>query len=126
MSPDKPNAMPRIFPATPQVTVEEYYVDAGKLIDGNPKQSLWLEYEDPTGQFCSGVWGSEVGAWRIRYTEEEYCRIIEGHSLIVSDAGEEFAVKAGDEFVIPAGFSGVWRVVEPTRKRFVIYEQRSD
>jgi hypothetical protein len=24
--------------------------------------------------------------------------------------------------VIPAGFSGTWEVLEPTRKRFVIYE----
>jgi uncharacterized cupin superfamily protein len=31
-------------------------------------------------------------------------------------------VVAGDEFVIPRGFEGVWEVIERTRKVYVIYE----
>jgi uncharacterized cupin superfamily protein len=31
-------------------------------------------------------------------------------------------VVAGDEFVIPRGFEGVWEVIEHTRKVYVIYE----
>ncbi len=29
---------------------------------------------------------------------------------------------AGASFVIPAGFNGVWEVLEPTAKLYVIYE----
>ncbi|HLD67170.1 MAG TPA: cupin domain-containing protein, partial [Pseudomonas sp.] len=29
----------------------------------------------------------------------------------------------GDRFVIPAGFSGTWEVLEPCRKVYVMFEQ---
>ncbi|MCA6063560.1 cupin domain-containing protein [Thalassolituus marinus] len=114
-----------ILPAPASGDAEEYYLDADKLISGNPKQSLWLEYQDPSGQFFAGVWSSEVGEWRVNYNEEEYCRIISGISTMTDSEGNATTVKAGDEFVIPAGFSGVWKVVETTTKRFVIYEKAS-
>jgi uncharacterized cupin superfamily protein len=112
-----------LLAALPAVPAEEYFVAPEKLIEGNPKQTVWLEYQDATAQFCAGIWASEVGAWRIRYTEEEYCRILEGRSVITDDAGQAVTVGPGDEFTIPAGFVGTWRVLEPTRKRFVIHEQ---
>lgn len=113
---------PVIFSNPSRIKVEEYFLDQEKLISGNPKQSLWLEYTDTTNQFFSGVWASEEGEWQVAFTEEEYCRIIDGVSVITAIDGESFTVKAGDEFVIPAGFKGTWKVVEPTRKRFVSYE----
>ena len=103
---------------------ETYHLAAEKLIEGNPLQSLWLHYTDPTRQFCAGVWHSEVGKWRISYTEEEYCQILEGTSVITSASGEAVTVTAGESFVIPRGFVGTWEVLTPTRKNFVIYEPR--
>ena len=114
---------PALFPAIPDVEAEDYYIDADKLISGNPKQTLWLEYTDDSGRYSSGVWASEVGEWRVSFSEEEYCRIIEGVSIITNTEGEAFTVKPGDEFVMPAGFKGTWKVVEPTKKRFVVYEK---
>lgn len=104
---------------------ETYFLPAEKLIDGNPKQTLWLRYTDPSEQFLVGVWQSEVGTWRIRYTEEEYCLMLAGISTITDEAGQATTVRAGDEFVIPRGFVGTWQVVEPSRKRFVIYEAKA-
>jgi uncharacterized cupin superfamily protein len=101
---------------------EHYYIDAEKLLAGNPRQSLWLQYTDPSGQFFAGLWHSEVGKWRIAYTEEEYCRVLEGTSIIAEAGGAAVTVSAGDSFVIPRGFVGTWEVVTPTRKSFVIYE----
>ena len=112
-----------LMPATPAVDAEEYRVSPEKLLEGDPLQTVWLEYQDATGAFCAGVWSSEVGAWRIRYTEEEYCRILAGRSVITDESGHAVSVGPGDEFTIPAGFVGTWRVVEPTRKRFVIHER---
>jgi len=101
---------------------EEYLLPPERLLEGNPRQTVWLHFTDGTGRFMAGIWHSERGRWKIRYTEEEYCRLLEGVSVITDQAGGAVTVRAGDEFVIPSGFVGTWEVVEPTRKRFVIYE----
>jgi len=101
---------------------EEYFLPPEKLPQGNPRQTVWMHYTDPSAKFMVGIWHSEPGRWTILYTEEEYCRILEGVSVLADQAGSQVTVRAGDEFVIPAGFSGTWEVLEPTRKRFVIYE----
>lgn len=105
--------------------VTSYYVAEEKRLAGNPLQSLWNHYTDPTGKFCSGVWASEVGKWKISYTEEEFCHLLEGVSVVTDAAGRAVTLRAGDSFVIPRGFSGTWEVVEPTRKLYAIYEEPS-
>ena len=104
------------------VAPEVSFVATEKLLAGNPRQTLWLHYTDPTRQFFAGVWRSEPGKWRIAYTEEEYCHMIDGVSVITDNQGRATTVSAGDSFVIPRGFIGTWVVVETTTKRFVIYE----
>ena len=101
---------------------EQYWLPAEKLIAGNPKQVVWNTYSGSGGKFFAGVWYSEVGKWRIRYTEEEYCHVLQGVSVITDAQGKAVTVSAGDRFVIPRGFTGTWEVVEPTRKIYVIYE----
>jgi uncharacterized cupin superfamily protein len=101
---------------------EAYFLAPEKLISGNPKQTVWMNYTDASNKFFTGVWQSEVGKWRINYTEEEYCSLLEGTSIITDAAGNAATVNAGDCFVIPSGFVGTWEVVTPTKKRFVIYE----
>ena len=101
---------------------ESYYVAAEKLLQGNPKQTAWVQHASPDQRFSAGLWHSEVGKWSIRYTEQEYCRILEGVSLITAADGQAVTVRPGDEFVIPRGFVGTWDVLAPTLKRFVIYE----
>jgi uncharacterized cupin superfamily protein len=112
-----------MLPPRPAVDAEDYFVAPEKLVEGNPKQTVWIEYQDASTQFCAGLWASEPGAWRIRYTEEEYCRILEGRSEITDEAGHAVTVGPGDEFTIPAGFVATWRVLERTLKRFVIHEK---
>ena len=63
-----------------------------------------------------------MGKWSIRYTEDEYCHIIDGCSIVASDDGQAVTLRSGDVFVSPRGFVGTWEVVEPTLKRFVIHE----
>ncbi len=101
---------------------EEYFVPPEKRVRGNPKQTLWMHYTDDSGKFMTGIWHSEVGSWNILCTEEEFCQVLEGESVITDAGGTAATVVAGDEFVIPKGFAGTWEVVKPTRKRFVIYE----
>ena len=79
---------------------EEYFLAPEKLVAGNPKQTVWMQYSDPTDKFFVGMWHSEVGKWKISYTEEEACQILEGESIITDQSGNATTVKAGDSFVI--------------------------
>jgi uncharacterized cupin superfamily protein len=101
---------------------EEYLLPADKLVSGNPRQVVWNVYSNSDRKFFTGIWQSDVGKWRIRYTEEEYCHVLQGVSVITDSQGNAVTVSAGDRFLIPRGFVGTWEVVEPTRKIYVIYE----
>ncbi|MFZ5636773.1 MAG: cupin domain-containing protein [Pseudomonadota bacterium] len=93
-----------------------------RLVSGRPTQAVANAWSDPTGVFHSGVWEGDVGAWRVHYTEHEFCHMLAGRVRMRGDDGIETVVKAGDSFVIPAGFSGVWEVLEPARKLYAVYE----
>ncbi len=101
---------------------EDYYLGAEKLLTGNPKQTVWKQYEDPSGKFFAGLWASDIGKWRVSYTETEYCEILQGLSIITDAQGQATRVKPGDRFVLPRGFQGTWEVLEWTQKAYVIYE----
>lgn len=109
--------------APPDGDGEDYFLPAEKLIAGNPKQTVWQQYSDTSGKFFAGAWQSGVGKWRVAYTEEEYCQILEGVSIITDTAGNSVTVRSGDRFVMPRGFAGTWEVLEPTKKLYVIYER---
>lgn len=110
---------------TRDVPAEPYHPAPERRVKGNPALCVWPHYSDATGQFAVGEWQGEVGAWRVQYTEEEFCQILEGVSTITSDDGHSLTVRAGDRFVIPAGFTGTWEVLERTRKTYVVYERKA-
>lgn len=107
------------------VAAEPYHAAPERRVQGNPQLTVWQHYTDPSGQFSVGEWQGEVGSWRVQYTEEEFCQIIEGVSTLTGDGGTAVTVRAGDRFVIPAGFQGTWQVLERTRKTYVIYERKA-
>ena len=107
---------------TAGVPVEEYFLPAEKLLEGNPKQSIWQHYTDASGQFSTGIWQSEKGKWNVAYIEEEYCQILEGVSILTDAHGKAEILTIGESIVIPKGFVGTWDVVERTRKIYVVYE----
>lgn len=97
-------------------------VSPGRLVRGAPLQAALNHYSDAGLAFHCGVWEGDIGAWRVRYTEHEFCHMLAGRVRIVDDRGGESLVEAGDSFVIPAGFTGIWDVLEPARKLYVVYE----
>jgi uncharacterized cupin superfamily protein len=92
--------------------------DPARLISGDPVHTTW-NLEDRDGLYC-GLWQSTPGAWRVIYSEWEYCHILAGHSVLTEDGGEPAHLRAGDSIVIRPGFAGVWEVVETTLKDYVI------
>ena len=106
----------RLTPATAAPVTERPAPEM--VLAGDPVFTSWNAEERP-GLYC-GIWQSTPGKWRISYDEWEYCRILEGHSILTEDGGAPHTVRAGDSFVIRPGFRGTWEVIETTRKDYVI------
>jgi uncharacterized protein len=104
--------------------VEAFLPAVEKLLAGQPRQTVANHYSDASNQFHSGEWTGEPGTWRVHYTEHEFCYVTRGRILMIDEAGNETLVKAGDAFVIPAGFKGTWQVLESAHKYYVIFEPR--
>lgn len=113
---------PHVIPLPVAVAPEASPIAADRVLSGEPVQSTWLEYADEASGFYVGRWRCTPGKWRIAYTEQEYCLLLSGSSVLTADDGTALTVRAGDAFVIPAGFRGTWEVLETTTKRFVIHE----
>ncbi|MDX1402807.1 MAG: cupin domain-containing protein [Kiloniellales bacterium] len=101
---------------------DESLIDAKKCVAGQPMQRTWHHFTSDDEKFFAGIWEAEPGCWTVNYTENEFCQILSGSSVLRDEAGNEVTLNAGDNFVIPAGFAGQWEVVETTRKIYVIYQ----
>jgi uncharacterized protein len=97
-------------------------VASERVIAGHPVQTIANVYSSADQAFHCGVWKGGAGAWRVRYSEHEFCHMLAGRIRIVGDDDSELMVAAGDSFVIPAGFSGIWEVLEAARKLYAVYE----
>ena len=100
----------------------EYATPAEKCVSGQPLQRTWNHFATADEKFFCGIWEAEPGCWRISYSENEFCQILRGRSVLRDADGTEYPLGPGDNFVIPAGFEGEWEVIETTRKIYAIYE----
>ena len=104
---------------------ERFAPAAEKVLKGEPNQTVYNHYNSPCGQLNAGVWEGEIGQWKVNYTEHEYCEIVQGVSVLRDEEGKSKTLRAGDRFVIPAGFKGTWEVLEACRKIYVVFEQKA-
>ena len=105
-----------------QPEFEENPTAAEKCVKGRPLQRSWHHFTNADGRFFAGLWEAEPGSWRVDYSEDEFCQILSGHSILRDGSGREQHLRPGDNFVIPAGFRGEWEVIETTKKIYVIYQ----
>jgi hypothetical protein len=96
-----------------------------RLVAGKPVTRVSNYFSDSTQQFFAGRWSATRGTWRVRYTENELCVMTAGKVLIESEAGQQSTFGAGDAFVVPAGFSGTWQVLEDCSKIYAIFESNA-
>jgi len=103
---------------------EALHLDAARLAPGSamPAQTVRNLFTDASGRFCSGIWSSTRGAWRVAYTENELCVLTHGSIRITDESGRSCTFGPGDCFVVPAGFEGLWEVLEDARKFYAIFE----
>jgi uncharacterized protein len=92
---------------------------SGSVISGKPQFTSW-NVDEASGGLSSGIWEATPGKWHFANEHWEYCRILHGVSIVSEDGGEAHTVRAGDSFVLRAGFKGTWEVIETTRKDYVI------
>lgn len=92
-----------------------------RVVKGDPRTRTWTLEEAEDGRTLAGVWEATAGTWRIAYDEWEFCSIVSGVSILHEDgAPAPHVLREGDSFVIRPGFTGLWEVVETTRKLFVV------
>ena len=110
--------------STANTQAERFSPAPEKVLKGNPEQVIHNHYSSPCGQMGAGIWEGAPGQWTVNYTEHEYCEIMQGVSVLRDREGNAKTLRAGDRFVIPAGFSGTWEVLEQCRKIYVVFEQK--
>ena len=96
--------------------------DADRILAGSPDQTAWNYFTDQTGQFSAGIWEGAPGVWRVNFTENEFCHLMSGIVVVRDETGGERTFRAGSSFVMPAGFTGTWEVVERARKLYATFE----
>ena len=111
-----------VFFAEHEPEFEESATPAEKCVKGRPLQRTWHHFTNADGKFFAGLWEAEPGCWEVSYSEDEFCQILAGRSVLRDVSGHERILQAGDNFVVPAGFSGQWEVLETTKKIYVIYQ----
>lgn len=96
-----------------------------RRIDGAPRRQTWTLHEAPQGDLACGIWACEVGSWRIAFPagKDEYFFVLEGRVRLQDAQGRVTEVGPGQAAVIPGGFEGVFEVVEPVRKHFVVRDR---
>lgn len=94
-------------------------VDPARAVEGAPSTTTWNTYARGERVFA-GVWSGQPGAWRVSYAEWEFCEVLSGACELTPDGGEVRRFGAGEAFVVEPGFEGVWRVLEPMTKRYVV------
>ncbi len=98
-----------------------------RCLTGNPQRTTWEHFTNASGEFSCGIWACEVGAWRIEFSpdKDEFFCVIEGLVRLVDQAGEVVEISEGEAAVIPAGFKGIFEVVRPVRKYFVVLDRKT-
>ncbi len=112
--------------STHSVVPEEADVAPERMVTSSPCHiRTWNHYTDPTEQFFAGIWSSGVGAFRVSYSEEELCFLLEGRIRLTDSSGAAREFGPGNAFVIPAGFEGVWETLEPAKKIYTIWQAKT-
>lgn len=96
-----------------------------RALGAAPLRTTWERYAAPADALSIGEWSCTPGAWKIAFHEHrhEFFQVLEGRLRIREESGEEGTAREfgpGDAGIIPAGFRGVFEVLETVRKRYVM------
>lgn len=95
----------------------------GTAVSGKPATTTRNFYTDQTGKLVSGIWTSTKGKWPCHYEADEFIYLISGKVRMINAAGKAETFKAGDAWIVPCGFKGMWETVKTLKKYYVILDQ---
>jgi uncharacterized cupin superfamily protein len=99
-----------------------------------PQRKTWSLYEAPLqvgqegqsnpAELDCGIWECEPGAWTIAFHpgRHEYFHVLSGELIIHGKDGSQNHFSPGQAGIIPAGFEGVFEVLTPVRKHYVMVD----
>lgn len=108
--------------ADPAIEVIEQITPPEKCTQGRPRQTFHKQFESEDRLFSIGTWECEVGSFTVNFTGHEFASLLEGRIMIEDEHGALLHFVPGMQLVFPAGYKGVWNVLEPSRKSYVWYE----
>jgi len=114
--------MSKVISINTNAVPELDYIPPEKLISGQSATKLWHAFSNRSDQFHVGHWSSGPCELSVTYTEDELCVIVEGSVTLTDAGGTQTHHTKGDAFVIPSGFSGVWKSNEAVTKIYAAFE----
>ncbi|WP_092557177.1 cupin domain-containing protein [Herbiconiux ginsengi] len=91
-------------------------------LDGEVLVRGRVEFANDDRTIISGVWESDIGSSRWEFTTRgEIVHILSGTMVVQRDGEEAVELTGGTAAFFPIGWAGVWTVVEPVRKFYVVY-----
>ncbi len=117
--------IPLVDFAEPLPAGEDDRPAAQRCIGVPPLRTTFERYAANDGELSIGEWRCGPGAWRIDFHggRHEFFEVLEGRIRISAEDGAAREFGPGDACVIPAGFRGLFEVLEPTRKRYVMVDR---
>ncbi|WP_344751832.1 cupin domain-containing protein [Gryllotalpicola koreensis] len=81
-----------------------------------------VAFANDTRTIVSSIWESDPGTSRWEFlTRGEIVHILAGRMVVTQDGGAPVELTAGSVAYYPIGWTGVWEVIEPVRKFYVVY-----
>lgn len=90
-------------------------------IEGNQMEAATSLWSSPDGKLDVGVWECTPGRFTAdRSNSTEICHIVSGKAEMRDHQGQARILGPGDLLVLPKGWKGEWRILETTRKLYLI------
>jgi uncharacterized cupin superfamily protein len=99
------------------------FVSADLVLDGTPNELAADIFSGSNGSLQLGVWECTPYSEAANpYGIDEFCLLLKGRVSFTDDAGNKDTFSAGESYLVRKDFSGIFRVEEPTRKLYAIFE----
>jgi uncharacterized protein len=106
---------------TPKTT--EHFPDEDRRIAGKPRRVTNEYFANAVHGVKAGTWQAEAGSYRIALedSKHEFFHILSGKVMVSQPDGSDARVyAAGDTGIIQPGFKGIFEIIEPASKFWVM------
>lgn len=96
------------------------------ILSGKPDPKGEAAFSDKSGRVKAGIAIYQPSTVRLDgYPYDEYCFMLEGELTVTSEDGATEVFGAGDAFLLPRGFRGVWSMPKGIRKYYVVFDKHA-